>query len=363
MDLNLIISFLIAGGVLLLAFLKLSNTINVNEKGNRYFGYFLLLYATFWLDEAIVSASIENNLHFIALKGFTQFLAPLAFYISIWGYANPHTPFKRKDVRFLIVPIAFLGLLYSKPFLDEAYFRAASLTLPLLHGLFYCILAYITIQKHQKNIESFVSNKEPIDLNWIKYIIYGFLGSIVILIVYNLLGYTRALNLYMNLYFFGLIYMVAYFSVRQREIYPEAVDIETIVEAGGPDSSLPGKRKLLDDDALAIQKAKLLELMEEEEPYLDSELNLVGLSERLSLSTHQLSYVINNGFGENFFQFINKYKVKKAEALLQDPHYDQYTILAIGFESGFNSKTAFNTTFKKMTSYTPSEFRKMRSAL
>lgn len=57
------------------------------------------------------------------------------------------------------------------------------------------------------------------------------------------------------------------------------------------------------------------------------------------------------------------YKVQKAKELLNDPKYDNYTIVAIGFESGFNSKTAFNTTFKKMTSYTPTEYRKLRSDL
>ncbi|WP_435522931.1 helix-turn-helix domain-containing protein [Chryseobacterium indoltheticum] len=96
---------------------------------------------------------------------------------------------------------------------------------------------------------------------------------------------------------------------------------------------------------------------------MDSELNLVKLADKLSLSTHQLSYIINNGFNENFFQFINKYKVEKAQELLTNQEYSHYTIIAIGYEAGFNSKTAFNTTFKKITSYTPTEYRKIRSNL
>src|SRR5690606_28387216 len=101
-----------------------------------------------------------------------------------------------------------------------------------------------------------------------------------------------------------------------------------------------------------------LRLMELEKPYLNSELNLVKLAEQMNLSTHQLSFLINNAFGENFFNFINRYRVRKAKELLKDPDYDHFNVLVIAYESGFNSKTSFNNTFKKMTAYTPTEYRK-----
>jgi AraC-like DNA-binding protein len=66
----------------------------------------------------------------------------------------------------------------------------------------------------------------------------------------------------------------------------------------------------------------------------------------MNISGHQLSYVINQGFEKTFF-FVNKYRVKRAEELLTNSDYEKYTILAIGYEAGFNSKTSFNNAFQK----------------
>lgn len=97
--------------------------------------------------------------------------------------------------------------------------------------------------------------------------------------------------------------------------------------------------------------------METRKPYLDSELNLIRLAEMLSVSTHHLSYVINTGFEKNFFQYVNEFRVEQAKKLLKETN-SKLSILGIAYESGFNSKTSFNTTFKKLTGQTPSEFRK-----
>jgi AraC-like DNA-binding protein len=83
----------------------------------------------------------------------------------------------------------------------------------------------------------------------------------------------------------------------------------------------------------------------------------------MNITSHQLSYVINTGFNENFFRFINQYRVEKAKELLLLEEMNRLSILGIAFESGFNSKTSFNTTFKKFTGQTPSAFKEMRSNL
>ncbi len=118
----------------------------------------------------------------------------------------------------------------------------------------------------------------------------------------------------------------------------------------------------MSDDELLSLKNQLIELMEQQQPFLDPEINLVRLSEKLNITPHQLSYVINSGFGENFFQFINRYRVQKAKTLLLEGD-QKMTMLAVAFDSGFNSKTTFNTTFKKLTTQTPTEFKKRRSDL
>jgi AraC-like DNA-binding protein len=83
----------------------------------------------------------------------------------------------------------------------------------------------------------------------------------------------------------------------------------------------------------------------------------------MHLTPHQLSYLINIGFNENFFLFVNKYRVERVKELLINKENDHLSILGIAFESGFSSKTAFNTTFKKFTQQTPSEYKKSRTTL
>ena len=99
-----------------------------------------------------------------------------------------------------------------------------------------------------------------------------------------------------------------------------------------------GKEKLIPDEDFESLKEKLLTLMKDEKPYLEGDLNLLKLSELIGISTHQLSYLLNNGFNENFFQFVNKYRVAHAKELLLSDSYYKMSVLGIAFESGFNSK-------------------------
>ncbi|HQV31983.1 MAG TPA: helix-turn-helix domain-containing protein [Calditrichia bacterium] len=104
-------------------------------------------------------------------------------------------------------------------------------------------------------------------------------------------------------------------------------------------------------------------LMTREKPHLDSELQLSGLAERAGLSPHNLSQVLNQGFGRNFYDFVNHYRLEEVMERLPDPHYRHQTILGIALDCGFNSKTAFNRFFKKHTGETPSSYLKSHRPL
>lgn len=359
MDINLIVTTLIAGGLLLLSFLKLSNVIAVNKKANVYFGIFVFLWATFWLDEMILPED-HNPLNFYILTlRFIQFLVPLTFFLSIQFYTNPNFSYSLKDIKFLILPLLFLILLSLNKYIQEDVFKVIYLSFILSNSLFYTVLSYIKIQKHQKNIELFSSDIESRDLRWLKYIIYSFIASALLIIFYNIIATAERLNIYINLCFLIIVYLVSFYSIRQKEIYPKGLNINDTLNDTFVSTCDDNERiKRMNDNELNKIMEDLLKLMDDEKPYLDSELNLLRLSEKLSISSHQLSYVLNEGFGENFFYFINKYRVQKAKELLIDPNYDHLNMIAIGYDAGFNSKTSFNTTFKKMTLSTPTEYKK-----
>ncbi|BAU54283.1 macrolide transporter ATP-binding /permease protein [Mucilaginibacter gotjawali] len=91
--------------------------------------------------------------------------------------------------------------------------------------------------------------------------------------------------------------------------------------------------------------------------YQDPELSLNSLADKLGLGTHELSRIINTALKKSFNDFINEYRVADVVQKMQDPSFDHITLLGIAYESGFNSKTTFNRTFKQITGKSPAEYK------
>ncbi|MCP4148777.1 MAG: helix-turn-helix transcriptional regulator [bacterium] len=108
----------------------------------------------------------------------------------------------------------------------------------------------------------------------------------------------------------------------------------------------------------AKQLKKILEVMENEKPYTDPTLTMQSLAEKIGISKESLSQVINKELRLNFNAFVNRYRVEAAKKKLRDPAENQFILLKIAFDVGFNSKTSFNTVFKKVTGMSPSEYKK-----
>lgn len=101
--------------------------------------------------------------------------------------------------------------------------------------------------------------------------------------------------------------------------------------------------------------------MEEQKLYQDSELKLADLAKELSISSHNLTEILNQYMGQNFYDFVNHYRVKEVKQKLLGPDSKNKTVLALALDAGFNSKSSFNSLFKKQTGMTPSQFRKKHS--
>ncbi len=101
-------------------------------------------------------------------------------------------------------------------------------------------------------------------------------------------------------------------------------------------------------------KNRLRDIMKKERPYLDSDLRLGDLAQKLDVNRSQASQVINEHFDLNFFDFINKYRIQEAERLLLNSNL---TISEIAYQSGFNNKVSFYKSFKKYKKITPLQLR------
>lgn len=123
-------------------------------------------------------------------------------------------------------------------------------------------------------------------------------------------------------------------------------------------------RKKYERSGLKEEEAKkilssLLQYMDEEKPYLDSNLTIYDIAKDLEISRHYVTQVINQKLNKNFYTFINEYRIKEFKNRLANPENGHIKIMALAFESGFNSKSSFNTIFKQLEQITPSEYRRL----
>ncbi|MDM1072441.1 helix-turn-helix transcriptional regulator [Empedobacter brevis] len=102
----------------------------------------------------------------------------------------------------------------------------------------------------------------------------------------------------------------------------------------------------------------LKDFMVKNEPYLDSSLTIQDLAEQVEMPVKDLSTLINLYMDKHFFDFVNEYRIEKAMQILKDASQKELTVLEILYKVGFNSKSSFNTSFKKYTGKTPTDFRK-----
>jgi AraC-like DNA-binding protein len=376
------LNILIAGATFLLLYIIIINQKKVNIVANKWFAGFIfcllvLTNITILIDSKTIS---EESIIIDGILIFFFLISPL-FFLSIQYFIKPNRKWRKRDylhfgLGWLYFFLFILTLIFEEIVKNEAppkqetidnanFFLCLILATQVIS---YCTLAYQNIIKHQKNILLHRSNTENINLDWLKKI------SVAVLIMglfwvtdilfelsenYPLFDlFTSSLNLLIVLY-------ITHFWSKQEEIYPytiaEKKEIKEVIKEANSDEEQ--KKKILSDENLEKLKIELLVLMEEEKPFLDSEISLVKLAKKINISAHLLSYVINNGFNENFFQFINGYRIKEAQKLILDTKMNHLSLLGIGFEVGFNSKTVFNTTFKKVTGKTPSEFKKSSSDL
>jgi len=118
------------------------------------------------------------------------------------------------------------------------------------------------------------------------------------------------------------------------------------------------KKALLEQSDVEIFRNQLLQYMEKEAPYLNPDLSLRSLAALIDMHPNQLSWLLNESLGKNFNEFINHYRIETFKNLAKDSANANITVLGLAYDSGFNSKTVFNTYFKKETGLTPKQFLK-----
>jgi len=238
---------------------------------------------------------------------------------------------------------------------DNYYYYNFILRLAIsIIGLSYSIASIKIVKVYSENILNEFSDIERINLDWLRLLLFFFLFlSIAFIILSLFIFHDRYLQVDYNVYYFLLVFLLIYTLSYKALSQPHMGSFSPREDKGQMATKRISETKDQSDQARIIKK-----YMEEAKPFLNGELTASLLAERLEMSRHQLSEVLNEEMGNNFYDFINRYRIEEFKKQVELPQNEHLTLLAVALDSGFNSKTSFNTIFKKSTGQTPSQYKK-----
>ena len=237
-------------------------------------------------------------------------------------------------------------------------------TLLIISLVVYWVLSIDLIIKHRKNMPYYFSNYTAKNtLNWLILLVVLFLlffvAQLFVSYVEKLMNtkFNEITSLHVNLTIFT--YLLIFVGINQTAIYNKGrTSLEdSMGNANAESSGAKQANSALSEKQVNDLTDKIMQYLKDKKPYLNPDYCLQMMVDDLNISRQKLSYVINIGQHKNFYKLINEFRVTEVKEKLQDSHYNHYTVLAIGLDSGFNSKTSFNRIFKDETDLTPTEFR------
>jgi putative ABC transport system permease protein len=267
---------------------------------------------------------------------FSLALGPLIFFY-VRKLTRPEYQFSRKDLLHFI-PVILEQIMLTSPVLPF---------LSLISVITYLYFAHRLIERFYRRQKFNGGDRYRVELRWLHKLLTGFGLLWLLWIPLTAIGY--------------------YYHVGEQAYYPfylcaAAMLIWIAIAAYlRPEVSVPiNPPAFLKPSPPAELKQKgvwLKNVVKTNLYYRDPELSLVSLAEKLGLTTHELSRILNSVLKKSFNDFINEYRVADVVRRMQDPAYDHLTLMGIAYDSGFNSKSAFHRIFKERTGKSPAEYK------
>ena len=346
-----------------------------NKLANRLFASFLILTA---IDlSGFFIYDISDSLNLEVFRWTACLLIMPLFYL--YALAVCYIDFRLQLKHLLhIIPFIVLNLVLTPRFylaegIDKLRFFDAHNQMPEMYFLrilvetqyfFYIILVFLVLKKYKEIYLENYANASASTYKWLFQMTVVFLTAHTIVICKNLLRYTDydGMFLWANVVVGIVALLITCWFVLKALNYPElfkgvnsklqlAKEILHISETGVSETVK------IKDDLITQQIILLKDYMAQNEPYLDPSLTIQELANQINMPARDLSVLINHHMDQHFFDFVNEYRIQKAMNILKNPSKKDLTILEILYEVGFNSKSSFNTSFKKYTQKTPTAYR------
>ena len=334
---------------------------------SRILGVWCVLLAVGLLSEVIIHGEEVKPIELLlAATGFF----PASFGALLYLYCRHSVlddGFKPQELLHLI-PIASCYLInadvfFSPSILEQAVFQEGAskpfrfiLADIILFGQAFVYMGYtaIFLLRYQRRAQNNYASFNPDIFGWL-WIVQGF--NLIIWVFQSGAQAANSSTLFTvvgDLLIVVLIYSIGMAQWRNPQLFKIAIpanDHRAEVESD-TDPKIAGA---LDEETRASMLEAVVQYMRSQQAFLNNDLSLGGLSEAVDISTHHLSEVLNQKEGQNFYNFVNKFRIEYVcERLKSD---NDIKLLDLGLKSGFSSKSTFNSVFKKHTALTPSQYR------
>jgi AraC-like DNA-binding protein len=352
----------------LLSFLLVRGT-KFRKQSNVYLALFIFGFSLNNLYYFSLDVGLFKKYPILFFLPFTWgLLLPFAFFYFVEYLVNPQFRPVRKITFWLVLPFAihvFIQLVSVAIFVVDVRLLARHLEiynailtateiLNMAFAMGILVLVFSKINRYQHNLKNHYATLTNRSLTWLRNLVvalFALWGLWSIPYVYEVfIGEPAQSNHYpLWIGMSVVIYWIGYSTYTKSEVF-EAPAFAPPIESTKTDHILSEKTE--------EHYQKLIDTMANKKPYLSPELNLEMLAANVEISAGYLSQIINKKEKVNFYDFVNRYRVEEAKKIIADPKFNHYSLLAIGQEAGFNSKSTFNAAFKRYVGATPSQFKK-----
>lgn len=222
--------------------------------------------------------------------------------------------------------------------------------------LLYLAFSFQLYFNYKKEIQQFFSNTAKKELNWIRNFLF----------IYSFIFIYGIVQLFIDVYIVEMSWIqkwwIQFFSALALLYFGVKgyfSNFEFLNEFEKPNKTTEAIRSQVSEETktiIANRKSAINSLFQNDRIFLDPDLNLNQLAQKMNLQRSEVSEVINMGFGVNFNDFVNKYRIAEFKKRLQEGEHQQFSLVGLAFECGFNSKATFNRVFKKAVQLTPTEY-------
>ena len=339
------------------------------SKKNLLLALFVGSKAAFVSDGLLISYSslIPQQLLFLVCIGssFQFLLGPSIFYLMA-VLVGRDIVFTRKHLLHLfplVLHLAFMGVVYQSqgPAMQRLmlqngfpYNTSWSIAIGLgfyVHFTIYGIAALVVLARRNATLYAYTSQSFERSVRFLKFLIVDF----IVVWGINVASWFLPFGQW---WWYALQFLTAFniFFIANTIVYQGLKFPGTFQSEG--ERKLKYEKNSLSSDDKQLYARKLSMFMESSKPYLNPTLSLADLADLVALPAHVVSQVLNTTFNQNFYDYVNVYRVNESKRLMTDPESNDKTILEILYQSGFNSKSVYNSAFRKYTGITPREFRK-----